>query len=417
MIHMRLNTFAVILLGLALAWPATQAHADGDAFRSTTPSGLTGTETPSVSAGAGPIAGRDDGGFFLKSADDNYLMRVFGLLQFRGVGTFRGSETGRAVAPPDDASPDDDTEIGAEFRRIELGFRGHIFEPKIGYVLVLASDGGSDIIAQDILISYSLTDEWTLVGGRYFAPFLREELIGGGGSLPVALSYMNNELSVGRAEGISARYDSESVRFHAFLSDGVGGNGKNAFSDMSNLAFSARTDFKLAGEWGQWGDFTASEGSPTGAFLGGAIHLQKGESGDSVALNDVDLFSWTVDGSIECSGWHLFASLAGTHNDSDAASDLNKIGFVTQAGYTLGKFEPFARYEFLSFDNDFGYADDTVSMLTFGTNYHVNPFFKIGGDIMVALDPVPTDSANAGWLADGVDDGQVVVRLQAQLKF
>ncbi len=395
----------IVVPGLALAVAIDQAHAG---------SGSSEEVAQAERAGAGVSAGHDDRGFHLESADGRYLMRVFGLLQLRGVGTFREDESGSSST----ASPDDGTETGVEFRRVELGFAGHVFDPKAGYLLVLAVDGGSKIIAQDVALSYSLTDAWKVAGGRYFAPFLREELIGGGGSLAPALSYMNNELSVGRAEGISVMYDSDLFRAHVFASDGAGGV-SNAFSDMSDWALTARSDLKLAGEWGQWGDFSHLEGDSVAAFLGGAIHYQNGESGDDLATpaNNVDLLAWTVDGSIECGGFHFFASAAGSHKNRPSLPDLDDFGFVAQSGYMYGRLEPFLRYEVMLFDDANGYSNDTVKLLTGGANFHVNPLLKVGADVMYAFDSVPTDSANAGWLADGSGDGQVVVRLQAQLKF
>ncbi len=400
MVDMKLVLSTIVALGLATVVATDPVYAASEAV------------AQAEQASAGVNAGHDDRGFFLESADEKYLMRVFGLLQLRGVGTFRDEESGSPSV-----SPDDGTETGVEFRRVELGFAGHVFDPKAGYLLVLAVDGGKDIIAQDVALSYSLTDAWKVAGGRYFAPFLREELIGGGGSLAPALSYMNNELSIGRAEGISVMYDSDFFRAHVFASDGAGGV-SNAFSDTSDWALTARGDFKLAGEWGQWGDFSNVEGDSVGAFMGGAVHYQKGESGDLAgANNDVDQLAWTVDGSIESGGFHFFAAASGSHKDRPSAPDLDNFGFVAQSGYMCGRLEPFLRYEVMLFDNANGYSDDTVKLLTGGANFHLNPLLKFGADVMYAFDSVPTDSANAGWLADGNGDGQIVVRLQAQLKF
>ncbi len=167
------------------------------------------------------MAGHDGDHFFLKSADDNFVMGINGLLQYRWIGNFRGDETGRAST-----SPDDGNEFGFEFRRVELGFGGHVFDPRFGYTLVLATEDGAagveQLIAQDVILSYAASDNLTLLGGRYFAPFLREELMGGGGSLAVALSFMNNVLSIGRGEGVSAVYQTDSFRVHGFFSDGAG---------------------------------------------------------------------------------------------------------------------------------------------------------------------------------------------------
>ena len=284
----------------------------------------------------GLTAGHDGSNFFIGSSDGGFMMKIFGLFQARWVGTFRGDESGRSSV-----SPDDNSETGFEFRRIELGFKGHVGDPRIGYVLVLATEDGAagveQIIAQDVVLSYKLTDDVTLMGGRYFAPFLREELIGGGGSLAVALSYMNNELSIGRGEGITLLYEKESFRGQVFLSDGAGsggGGGVNSpHADGVDWAVTGRGDIKVSGDWSQWGDFTGSTSEPMAVFIGGAVHFQHGETGDSVAANDVDLFAWTVDGSVEDGGFNIFFAVAGEHFDANGTADMDNYGVVVQAGY------------------------------------------------------------------------------------
>ena len=227
----------------------------------------------------GSTAGYDGSNFFLGAVDGVFMMKMFGLFQGRWVGTFRGNETGRTST-----SPDDNDEMGFEFRRIELGFKGHIGGPRLGYLLVLATEDGAagveQIIAQDVVLIFALSDNVTLRGGRHFAPLLREELIGGGGSLAVALSYMNNELSIGRAEGISLTYETDSLRAQAFFNDGAGsggGGGVNSpHADAVDVALTGRVDIKLDGQWSQWGDFSAWSGDPLAVFVGGAIPLSEG---------------------------------------------------------------------------------------------------------------------------------------------
>ncbi len=366
-----------------------------------------------------PTAGHD-GSFYVGSADGKYTMRLGGLLQGRFIANFRGDESGRSST-----SPDDNVETGFEFRRIELGFSGNIAD--VGYQLVLATEDGAagveQIIAQDVRIDYALTDNWKVAGGRYFAPFLREELIGGGGSLAVALSYMNNTLSIGRGEGLSLLYEDESFRTHLFFSDGAGSGGgggvNNPFSDGVDWAVTARSDFKFGGDWGQWGDYTAAAGASSATFIGAAVHYQMGESGDTVAANDVNSFMWTVDASTEWDGLNIACAIAGNHTDpgQGTGSDMDDYGIVVQGGYMGKVLEPFLRYESLSFDEDHGYVSEDVSLVTLGANYHATSHFKVGCDVVWALDPMPTDSLNAGLLADGTKDNQVVIRIQGQLKF
>lgn len=368
----------------------------------------------------GMLAGHNGSSFFLNSADGGFSMNFGGLMQFRHISTFRGDESGRTST-----SPDDNSETGFEFRRVELVFSGHITEPAWKYLLVLATEDGTggieEVIAQDVKISYDIDENWTLAVGRYFAPLLREELIGGGGSLPVALSYMNNELSIGRGEGVSLLYGGDAVRVHTYFNDGAGSGGGGAtnspWADTTDFALTSRADFRLDGDWSQWGDFTNEGGRAV--FAGVAAHYESGEPGDAVAANDYNLFAWTVDGSYENNGVHLYAAVAGEHFDNVGSADIDNYGVVAQAGYLIPDtpYEPFVRGEMMFFDGDLGYTSDEVALITFGTNYHVNPRVKLAGDVVWALDPVPTDSPNAGILADGVEDNQIVLRMQLQLKF
>lgn len=87
--------------------------------------------------------------------------------------------------------------------------------------------------------------------------------------------------------------------------------------DRRNAAAAIRGDLKLDGEWNQWGGFSAWESQPSSAFLGGAIHYQEGETGDSLAANDVNLFGWTIDGSLQSGGFNLYVAGAGNHSESD----------------------------------------------------------------------------------------------------
>ena len=364
-------------------------------------------------------AGHDGGSFFVASENGNYRLNVNGLFQFRFVSTSRGSESGRPSI-----SPDDDHESGFEFRRVELAFHGNVVTPRLKYKLVIATEDGAlgveQIIAQDVLISYEVNDHFTISGGRYFAPLLREELIGGGGSLPLALSYMNNELSIGRGEGVSVLYNHEVVRGHIFIHDGAGSGGgggiNNPAGDTTTIALTARGDVRLQGDWGQWGDFT-NDGAPA-VFVGVAFHVETGEVGDAVVANDYNLYNWTVDASVETSGFHIYFAVAGEHFDNKTVPDVNNYGILAQVGYRIPgtRLEPFARGELVMFDSSLGYVEDNVTLITFGTNFHVNEALEVGADVVWALDPIPTDSLNAGLLADGAKDNQIVFRIQAQLK-
>lgn len=147
--------------------------------------------------------------------------------------------------------------------------------------------------------------------------------------------------------------------------------------------------------------------------------IKKGETGDSLAANDADLFAWTIDGSLQNGGLNLYIVGAGNHSESGTAADVDNYGLVAQVGYMVvpDKFEPFLRYEVMMFDKALGFVEDDVSLVTFGANYYLNDNVEFTFDVIWALDPIPTDSLNAGLLADGVEEDQIVARAQFQLKF
>ena len=151
----------------------------------------------------------------------------------------------------------------------------------------------------------------------------------------------------------------------------------------------------------------------------GRSHYQRGESGDAVAANDVDLLAWTIDGSIENNGVHVYFAAAAERFEADGAADTDNYGFLVQIGSMVipDKLEPFVRYECVRFDGNLGFITNEVSLVTIGVNVHLNKSAKLALDAVWAMDPIPTDSLNAGLLADGTKDGQLAVRAQLQLKF
>ncbi|HVP74281.1 MAG TPA: hypothetical protein VMS30_11125, partial [Phycisphaerales bacterium] len=76
----------------------------------------------------GSMAGYDKG-FFVSSADGNYLLRIGGQLQVRYVYNLQDSD-----------GATDDNRSGFEVRRAKLIMRGHVFDPSWTYDVQFAAD-------------------------------------------------------------------------------------------------------------------------------------------------------------------------------------------------------------------------------------------------------------------------------------
>lgn len=381
--------------------------------------------------------------FFLASADGTFLLNVGGRIQARYIYNYR--ETG-LIDLNDDAdagdageSNTDDQEGGFQIRRMKPQFQGYVGGPKFEYNVVLAADRNTTAFGlEEAKIGYSITDQIKVEGGRYKSPFLREETTSSGRQLAVERSYVNEAFTIGFTEGVSATYSNDLFKIAVMFSDGRNqgeiSNAANDFqNDTSDYAFTARVDVRLAGDWKQMEDFSAWSGEAMGIFLGGAVHYEAAETGSSTGANsnDTNLY-WTFDGSLEVSGFSLFASVAGRSFDDEAGADFDQLGIVVQISFFVipDKLEPFFRAEWLDTDGFSPFAvgatainaayDDEIVMFTAGVNYYFRKHdAKFTLDVVFTpSDAVPIAQGGLGVLQDDDDsEGQIVVRTQFQLQF
>ena len=382
--------------------------------------------------------------FFLASADGTFLLNIGGRIQARYIYNYR--ETG-VINLNDDAdftdsgeSNNDDQEGGFSIRRMKPAFSGFIGGPKFEYNVVLAADRNTTAVGlEEARIGYAITDQIKIEGGRFKAPFLREELTSSGRQLTVERSYMNEAFTIGFTEGVMVTYANELFKIAAMFSDGRNqGEISNAANDFQNdtndAAFTARVDVRLAGDWKQMEETSAWAGEQMGIFLGGAIHYEMAETGSATGANsnDTNLY-WTFDASVEVNGLGIYAAVAGRSFDDEAATgDFDQLGVVVQISFFViaDKLEPFFRAEWLDTDGFSPFAvgstainaayDQEVVMLTAGVNYYFRKHdAKFTLDVVFTpTDAVPVAQGGLGILQDDDDaEGQIVVRTQFQLQF
>jgi phosphate-selective porin OprO/OprP len=367
----------------------------------------------------GVLAGHDGRRFYLRSADGGFALNIGGQIQLRYIANFR-----------DDAEGVDggyDSTTGFQHRRTRLVFSGHIADPRITFRIqpeVRRQDGRMAIA--DSFLGYKLTDDIELQGGRFKLPFWKEDLHSSGRQLAVERSLINNLFSGDRSTGLMATYSQDMFRVYGMVSNGFGTNlhdfNTGVDSNAARVAFTGRAEVKVAGEWSQYNDFAGWENSDFGLIIGGAAHWEQNRAttpgGTSTRLgNTRDFFTWTADASVYMQNINVFGAVVGYHDTAVYAGDkFDDYAFLIQGGYTIAdKFQPFGRYEFITFDDDRNVSD--ISVITVGANYFLRGHnAKLTGDVVWVLDPLPSGSGGLGLLPSSEDD-QVVVRMQFQLLF
>ncbi len=408
-------------------------------------------------AGKGVTAGWNKK-FYLASEDGNFLMNIGGRIQFR----YLYNQT-------DGAS--DEGEGGFQLRRMKFGFEGFIGKPQIGYKFTVAGNRDNTVVyIEDAAISYKFDNGITLTGGRTKAPFLREELTSSGKQLTVERSLLNELFTAGFTEGITVGWSNPFLRLSAMVNDGInsaegpvvpssvsinsitvppGGftpgstitptgtispTGRADYDkDNTDIAVTARADWRVLGDWKQWDDTSAWTGEEMALFLGAAGHYEVAETGTGGAGSNDSFFLWTVDGSFEWNGLGLFAAVMGSQFIEETPTLTNnnnaQWGVVAQVGYMVipDKFEPFARYEW--FEGDGKASTSSIpgsstshgdySAVTLGANYYIRKHdAKFTFDVVYFLDGSPASSSGLGIHSNsaGTDD-QWVARAQFQLQF
>lgn len=352
----------------------------------------------------GALAGWDNG-FFLTSADGNYLLKIKGMIQTRYVYSYQD-----APADPDQ----DDDESGFEMRG-RVDFLGHIIDPSWRYMLLIYFKPDGDVKPLDMYVLKQLDERWSVTVGQFKLPFMYEYLVSQTRLQFVDRSLVSGELCGTYTQGVMATWQTEDWRVYLSFNDGESSANTAAFDDSSDYGLTGRVEWKHGGTWAQYGYFESWPGEPRMVVLGAAVLYQQGESGG--AADTSDILRWTADASIKLGGANLFAAVVGNHLAN--GEDLDQYAAVIQGGYFITtQIELIARYEWG--DSDVSGESD-LSVLTAGWNYFFSGFsLRWTTDIGWAFEPVsPTwASESLDWLADApTSDGHLVARSMVQLLF
>lgn len=419
----RVVTSARLLAAAALfAGPAAlaQAPASTDEVRAVVAEMLADAQSRSSLLAGGN--GGHDGAFYLASDDGAFRLNVGGAIQFRYIMGFR-----------DESDPDDFT-TGFQMARTQVNFGGNVHKDWGYFVEGEFDRDGGTFNMNDAFISYKLNPSWTLLMGQIKAHVLREENINEKFQLTVERSITNSVFTQGRSQAVAAVYTSDSIQFIPVFSDGAATEDTDYGTTaplQSDYAFTGRVNWKFAGDWSAFNDFTSKRGSAFAGMIGGAAHYQESANTNNPADTDVGVFLYTVDAQLEGDGWNFFAAFIGRNIDLRAAgsnSDFNDFGVVVQGGLMISDHdELFARYDVVIPDSDrtngagTGEADP-FNTITAGWNHYIaGHAAKFTADVQYSLDNLAdtalvTPNSQLGYLGS-TEDGEFAIRLQMQLMF
>jgi hypothetical protein len=358
----------------------------------------------------GVYGGHNGERFWLGAADGTFLLEISGLIQVRHTYNDRDGGGGGPITGFDAG------EQGFTIPRAKIQFAGHVGSPRIEYAVRLnVNRDDNSVWADRIVASYCLTDNLWIGGGEDKGFFLREELTEAQHQLAVDRSLVNELFTVGRVQGVWLKWHAnDMVHVAASINDGIDSGeykedeaSKDFDRDDTDFAVTARVDLKLMGQWKQYEDFTAWSGEDTAIFVGGAIHYEVRETGDtsgdpaaSLVGHTYDTLLWTVDLSAECHGANLYAAIVGATYDAEGpvSPDPDPLGVIVQGGYQFlpDQLEGFIRYEFIDLD-DATIVEDDLNLLTVGANYYFNRHrSKFTMDLVWAMDPLPSEASLSG---------------------
>ena len=256
-------------------------------------------------------------GFFLRSSDNRFLLRVSGLVQARYMFSSTGeagarneTELGNNNIITGGAQDLPNAQYGFDMPHTRLVFQGHVFEPGIRYYLRTqfspiqgfspdtnfinpVNTGALDVL--DAYVTFDLTNQWSVRFGQFKLPFSRERLVSVQNRLAATNSFVDDIMGLNRSQGVELSTRGDDLAWAVAISDGgtdnlLAGISNNSgyfpvgtvpvntpfWDQQADLAITSRIEFKVAGTWDEYREMTSPPGEAEGILVGLAGHYQIG---------------------------------------------------------------------------------------------------------------------------------------------
>jgi hypothetical protein len=140
-----------------------------------------------------------DRGFFIRSADEKFLMKVNGRIQFRF--THYGTRGRNHYLSP---RLERDDRTGFDLSRIRLKFAGHAYSPDLTYLLEVEADAGSSYAVgiKYAWLNYRFLDEFQFMAGIFKLAGTRAQMISSGNLQMVDRPVTDAVFSLGTGLGV-----------------------------------------------------------------------------------------------------------------------------------------------------------------------------------------------------------------------
>jgi len=366
-------------------------------------------------------------GFLISSDDGNFLLHPWAFIQVRNATNYR--ENGKH-------GHESDTENGFELPRMKFILDGNVLSPDLTYQFIWATnDTTGNLGLQDAWARYHLPNTpWALRAGPIRDPFDHEEIIFGTRTLTPERSIVNNVFVNGdgvvKGASVAYGYDTNAPIRSEVAFTGGERNFNTTFqtfpTNSANWGVAGRVEWKLAGKWEDYTQFTAlGDKQPLLVMGAGADYTEAGDTGALMHVVDAQLNT--------PSGLSVYAAYLGRytrHNGGAPGTNGGLSGagptantydstFRLMAGYLIDqRLEPFARYEYLHFNKFELPASATHTVLhdfTVGFNYYI---LSHRAKFSAAASYLPNGSPVANTLGDllvAPGGNQVIIQAQFQL--
>ncbi|MDG2422721.1 MAG: porin [Phycisphaerales bacterium] len=312
---------------------------------------MSDADTRSSLQGDGGVIGHDDG-YYLRTSDGKFLLRLRGQLQFRWLYDHRNKMPGQRIG---------DSDLnGFELRRSKLHFYGHIFDPSLTYRLTLATNtrslansSESEVFVENAFIQKQFENGIFVRLGQYKGHFLREEIVPSSFQLAVERSMVNHAFTYAWTQGLEIGWDLDPVFIRAMYNDGPRQLNVGAYNTRMNSIL-ARAEWTLAGKHAEFETLTSRGVDGFGIMLGAAFEWYMLKNSDRPwVYGNVEAdrsLGFTVDLSMFDEGWTAFTYFvwANGHNPTrgfDQAT-VDSWGWVGQGGVTVFEnVQLYGRYE------------------------------------------------------------------------